>query len=266
MDLVDICANLTHESFHDDIDAVLARAHEAGVNRLAITGADEASSDAALDLARRDPDSLRATAGVHPHVAAEASDRVIDHLRALAEHPLVSCVGEAGLDFNRDFSPRDAQERLFEAQLELAADLDLPVFAHERDAHERFMAILREWRHRVPAIVVHCFTGSPEALDAYLDMDCHIGLTGWVCDERRGTHLLECIHRIPDNRLMVETDAPYLMPRDLKPKPKTRRNEPANLPHIVRRIAEARGEPPETTAEHTTATALRFFGFPTDEA
>jgi len=266
MDLVDICANLTHESFHDDIDAVLARAHEAGVNRLAITGADEASSDAALDLARRDPDSLRATAGVHPQVAAEASDRVIDHLRALAEHPLVSCVGEAGLDFNRDFSPRDAQERLFEAQLELAADLDLPVFAHERDAHERFMAILREWRHRVPAIVVHCFTGSPKALDAYLDMDCHIGLTGWVCDERRGTHLLECIHRIPDNRLMVETDAPYLMPRDLKPKPKTRRNEPANLPHIVRRIAEARGEPPETTAEHTTATALRFFGFPTDEA
>ena len=261
MDLVDICANLTHESFHDDVDAVLARAHEAGVNRLAITGADEASSEAALDLARRDPDSLRATAGVHPHVAAEASDRVIDHLRALAEHPLVSCIGEAGLDFNRDFSPRDLQERLFRAQLELAAELGLPVFAHERDAHERFMAILREWRDRIPAIVVHCFTGEPEALDAYLDMDCHIGITGWICDERRGTHLLECIHRIPDNRLMVETDAPYLMPRDLKPKPKTRRNEPANLPHIVRRIAEARGESPETTAKHTTATARRFFDF-----
>jgi len=261
MDLVDICANLTHESFHDDIDAVLARAHEAGVNHLAITGADEAGSEAALDIARRDPDALRATAGVHPHVAVDASERVIDHLRALAQHPLVSCVGEAGLDFNRDFSPRAAQERLFEAQLELAAELGLPVFAHERDAHERFMAILREWRDRIPAIVVHCFTGTAEALGNYLEMDCHIGITGWICDERRGAHLLECTHRIPENRLMVETDAPYLMPRDLKPKPKTRRNEPANLPHIVRRIAEARGESPETTAEHTTATARRFFGF-----
>lgn len=261
MNLVDIGANLTHESFRDDLEAVLARARDAGVGRLVITGADESGSEAALDLARQYPDSMRATAGVHPHVAAEASDRVIDHLRALAAHPLVSCVGEAGLDFNRDFSPRAAQEQLFEAQLELAAELGLPVFAHERDAHERFMAILREWRDRIPGIVVHCFTGSPEALDAYLDMNCHIGVTGWVCDERRGTHLLECIHRIPDGRLMVETDAPYLLPRDLKPKPKTRRNEPAHLPHIVRRIAEARGEFPETTAAHTTATARRFFGF-----
>ena len=266
MDLVDICANLTHESFHDDVDAVLARARGAGVNRLVITGADEAGSEAALDLARHDSHALRATAGVHPHVADAASDRVMDHLRALAADPLVSCIGEAGLDFNRDFSPRAAQERLFEAQLELAAELGLPVFAHERDAHERFMAILQKWRHRVPAIVVHCFTGSPEALDAWLDMDCHIGITGWICDERRGAHLLECIHRIPDNRLMVETDAPYLMPRDLKPKPKTRRNEPANLPHIVRRIAAARGETPEATARHTTATARDFFGFPADEA
>ena len=261
MDLVDIGANLTHESFRDDLDDVLARAFAAGVNRLVITGADEAASEAALALARRHPAAMRATAGVHPHVAEQASDGVIEHLRALARDPLVSCVGEAGLDFNRDFSPRAAQERLFEQQLALAAELGMPVFAHERDAHERFAAILREWRDALPGIVVHCFTGSREALDAYLDLDCHIGVTGWICDERRGYHLLEFIDRVPRDRLMVETDAPYLLPRDLRPKPKSRRNEPSYLPHIVERLATARGEAPAETAARTTATARRFFGF-----
>ena len=261
MDLVDIGANLTHEAFHGDLEAVLARAGEAGVTQLVITGADEAGSREALELARRYPDALRATAGVHPHAAAQASEGVMKTLRTLADHALVTAVGEAGLDFNRDLSPRAQQESLFERQLELAAELGLPVFAHERDAHTRLVELLAPWRPHLPAIVIHCFTGTRDELDAYLELDCHIGLTGWVCDERRGEHLLEFIDRVPAGRLMVETDAPYLLPRDLRPKPRSRRNEPAYLPHIVERIAVARGESPAALAEHTTATARAFFGF-----
>ena len=261
MDLVDIGANLTHEAFHGDLEAVLERAEQAGVRRLVITGADEGGSREALELARRYPDSLRATAGVHPHAAAQASDRAIETLRDLADHALVTAVGEAGLDFNRDLSPRAQQEALFERQLELAAELGLPVFAHERDAHTRLVRLLERWRPHLPAIVVHCFTGTRDELDAYLALDCHIGLTGWVCDERRGEHLLEFVDRVPAGRLMVETDAPYLLPRDLRPKPRSRRNEPAYLPHIVERIAAARGETADALAEHTTATARAFFDF-----
>ena len=261
MQLVDIGANLTHEAFHADRDAVIARAIEAGVAYMVITGADAAGSRAALDLARQHPDRFRATAGVHPHAASDAPDDIIETLRDLLGHEVVTAVGEAGLDFNRDFSPRDVQERLFEAQLELAAETGLPVFAHQRDAHQRFMEILRPRRERITDIVVHCFTGTEEELDDYLALDCHVGITGWICDERRGHHLREFVHRIPADRLMVETDAPYLLPRDLRPKPKSRRNEPVHLPHIVETIARARGEDPEALAAATTATARRFFGF-----
>lgn len=261
MDLVDIGANLTHEAFHADRAEVLARAREAGVERLIITGADEASSQAARALAQEDPERLRATAGVHPHAAEDASEHVIADLQTLVEHPLVAAVGETGLDFNRDFSPRAKQERLFEQQLALAAESGLPIFAHQRDAHERFMAILRRWRDHIGNLVVHCFTGTKAELDDYLALDCHIGVTGWICDERRGHHLREFIGRVPLERLMIESDAPYLLPRDLKPKPRSRRNEPAYLPHIATAIAAARGQSVETLVAGTTATAKRFFDY-----
>ncbi len=236
------------------------RARSAGVGRLMITGADEAGSRQAAELARRDPASLRATAGVHPHAAEHASPAVIDTLRELAADPMVAAIGETGLDFNRDFSPREVQERLFEQQLALAAETGLPVFAHQRDAHERFMSILRPWREHIGLIVVHCFTGTEAELGDYLALDCHIGVTGWICDERRGHHLREFIGQVPLDRLMIETDAPYLLPRDLKPKPRSRRNEPAYLPHIAETVAAARGESVAALAAGTTATAERFFG------
>lgn len=260
MELFDIGANLTHESFAADLEAVLQRAIDAGVVRMVVTGADENGSREALALAERFPGHLRATAGVHPHVASAASESVIDNLRALASRDAVVAVGEAGLDFNRDFSPRDVQRDLFERQLELAIELGMPVFAHERDAHGAFVEILRPLRDRLGAIVVHCFTGTAEELDAYLDLDCHIGITGWICDERRGHHMHDFIDRIPADRLMIETDSPYLLPRDLKPRPKSRRNEPSFLPHILARLASIRGDTPERLAESTTATANNFFG------
>ena len=169
-------------------------------------------------------------------------------------------IGECGLDFNRNYSPRDDQVRCFRAQLALAAELQLPVFLHERDAHDTFLGILREHRSSLTGAVVHCFTGTRVELDAYLSLDLHIGITGWICDERRGRDLVGLMPSIPARRLMIETDAPYLLPRNLPSPPRDRRNEPAFLPAVRDAVAAARGEAPATTAAATTATARAFFG------
>ena len=262
MHLVDIGANLGHESFDRDREPVLTRAREAGVAQIVVTGASEAESVTALAVARTAPGVLFSTAGVHPHLAREWRAGSAQTLERLAAEPQVVAIGETGLDFNRDFSPRADQERAFEAHLELAAGLGMPAFLHERDAHERFLAIVSRWRARLPRAVIHCFTGDGAALDACLDLDLHVGVTGWICDERRGLHLRELVSRIPLDRLMIETDAPYLLPRDLRPKPKTRRNEPMYLPHVLRAVAGAAGHEPEALARSTAETARRFFGLP----
>jgi TatD DNase family protein len=249
--LIDIGINLTHASFRDDRAEVLARARSAGVSGLIITGTSLAGSRRALELAREH--SQWATAGVHPHDARNAGD--LQALETLASDGKCVAVGECGLDFDRDFSPRPVQERVFEAQLELAGHLGKPVFLHERAAHERFLAILRNARPRLAGAVVHCFTGSGGELDAYLALDCHIGITGWICDERRGKHLGALLPRIPRDRLMLETDAPFLTPRHLKKK----RNEPAFLPHVLDTVAAALGRPRNEVAADTTATARSFF-------
>lgn len=260
MELVDIGVNLGHESFRDDLPRVLERAREAGVAQMVVTGASERESRAAVDIASRYPGTLYATAGVHPHLARDWSDDTSNVIRELAQLPIVVAVGETGLDFNRDFSPRPAQEKAFTAQLELAVELAMPVFMHERDAHDRFAGILGEYRSQLGPAVIHCFTGDEAALDRYLELDLHVGITGWICDERRGTHLRELVARIPLDRLMLETDSPYLLPRDLVPRPKSRRNEPMHLRHILETVAACRRVDAETLADATTRTARAFFG------
>ncbi|AOU98724.1 hydrolase TatD [Acidihalobacter yilgarnensis] len=260
MELIDICFNFAHSGFRADEHAVLKRALEAGVTRLICTGSDLEDSELSVTLADRYPEHLYATVGVHPHRAVTWGDSTAATLRALAnEHPKVRAIGEAGLDFNRDYSPREVQEHVFESQLELAIELGLPAFLHEREAHDRFIAILRHHRDRLSRVVVHCFTGNEDELTAYLDLDLHIGITGWICDERRGHHLREFIRRIPSDRLMIETDAPYLLPRDMRPKPHSRRNEPAYLPHILQAVAEAVGRTPDEVARQSTDTARAFY-------
>lgn len=263
MQLLDIGANLTHESFHHDFDAVLQRAKDHGVSRLMVTGASRDGSTHALALARAHPGVLYATAGVHPHHAVDYDDATDALLRGLAAHPEVRAVGETGLDYNRNYSPRDVQLAVFERQLQIAVEMHKPLFLHQRDAHHDFIALLRRYRDKIPGAVVHCFTDTGEALRDYLALDCHIGITGWICDERRGTHLRELVKEIPANRLMIETDAPYLLPRTVRPQPAHRRNEPMYLRHICEEIARDRGEPAEVTAAHTTATAEAFFGLST---
>lgn len=262
MELVDIGANLCHESFASDLDEVLARAAGAGVHRIVVTGTSRPDSEAAANLARRRPGRLRATAGVHPHEAATFDGAAAAAIEALACREEVVAIGETGLDFYRDLSPRPDQERAFEAHLEIAVRLGLPVFMHERDAHRRFVEVLRPFRDRLGPAVVHCFTGDRAALHAYLDLDLHVGITGWICDERRGRHLRDLAGRVPADRLMLETDSPYLLPRDLRPRPRSRRNEPARLSHIAAAVASATGETVEALAARTTATACAFFALP----
>jgi TatD DNase family protein len=168
-------------------------------------------------------------------------------------------VGECGLDYFRNFSPPEAQRAAFAAQLEIAAEVHKPVFLHQRDAHGDFTAILRDYRTSLTGGVAHCFTGSRPELEDYLALDLYIGVTGWVNDERRGQDLRAAVPHIPGDKLMLETDAPYLLPRDLVPHPKSRRNEPAYLPHIARTVAQLRGESLEAVAASTTRTATLFF-------
>lgn len=258
MELIDIGINLAHDSFDADRDAVLARAREAGVVQMVVTGSSEESTAKALMLARAHPGTLFATAGVHPHHAADLTIEALPALEAAAREIDVVAVGECGLDYFRDFSPRDLQRRGFAWQLEIAARLGKPVFLHQRDAHDDFVAILRE--HGVKRGVAHCFTAGEKERDAYLELGLHIGITGWINDERRGQHLRAVVKGIPADRLMIETDAPYLLPRDIRPTPKTRRNEPHWLPYVARAVAAARGESAEDVARASTATARSFFG------
>lgn len=262
MELIDIGCNLTHDSFDSDRARVLELAHEAGVAQMIVTGASEEGSKAALQLAREHPGQLYATAGVHPHRASEFDDDTEALLRQLAAEPEVVAVGETGLDYFRDFSPRDQQRDAFQRQLGIGIDTGLPLFLHMRDAHDDFFGLLREVREQLSDVVVHCFTGNREELHDYLDLDCHIGITGWICDERRGTHMLDFLQDIPADRLMIETDAPYLKPRNLRPRVKSHRNEPRWLPWILGTIAEARKQPREMLAQQTTANARRFFRIP----
>ena len=265
MQLIDIGVNLTNASFAQQLPAIIERAEAAGVCQMMVTGTSVQGSEHALELCQQlDETGLRlfSTAGIHPHCASDWNAETAQGLRALLKEERVRAVGECGLDFNRDFSPRPQQEKVLEEHLALAVDLQMPVFLHERDASQRLLEILADYRDRLPAAVVHCFTGEQKALFGYLDLDLHIGITGWICDERRGTHLHPLVHNIPQGRLLLESDAPYLLPRTLRPKPKNGRNEPAFLPEVLREVALHRGESAEALAAHTTACARAFFNLP----
>lgn len=257
--LIDIGCNLTHDSFDIDREAVITAAQAAGVVHMVVTGATEQGAIEATELVALWPEVLTATAGIHPHHASDFSHDTETVLAELHQRPEVVAVGESGLDYFRDFSPRPAQHKAFERQLELAVACQKPVFLHQRDAHEDFMAILKDYRPKLTGAVIHCFTDTREAMLDYLALDCHIGITGWICDERRGHHLKEFVAEIPPDRLMIETDAPYLKPRDLRPKVKSHRNEPQWLPWIAQTVAQCRGVSVETLAEQTTQTAEAFF-------
>jgi TatD DNase family protein len=260
--LIDIGANLAHDSFDDDRDEVLQRATDAGVTRIVVTGSSDDSNTRAAALAEASNGMLFSTAGVHPHHASDYTDASDALIRSLVTKDAVVAVGECGLDYFRNFSPRDAQLKAFRRQLQIAKETRLPVFLHQRDAHDDFIDVLEPFLPDLTRAVAHCFTGEHESLREYLDLGLYIGITGWICDERRGKHLHDIVSIVPDDRLLIETDAPYLMPRTIQPKPKTRRNEPAYLPEVLRVVAEARGQSEDHIAQITTENATRFFTLP----
>jgi TatD DNase family protein len=261
-ELVDIGVNLAHDSFDHDRPAVLDRAQAAGVAQMVVTGSTVASSRAALALARSHPGKLYATAGVHPHHAAEFGPATAGELLELSTHPQVVAIGECGLDYYRNYSLPDAQRQAFERQLRLAAATGKPVFLHQRDAHADFLAIVREHAGELLGGVAHCFTGSRAEMEQYLDLGLYVGITGWICDERRGQALRETVATLPLDRVMLETDAPYLLPRNLPRQPASRRNEPAHLPAVLAMTAQCMGIEPAVLAKATTENAHLFFGLP----
>ena len=265
--LVDVGVNLTSSRFERDRDEVVARARAAGVAGLVVTGVDERGSREALALCGRYRGSgvgVWCTAGVHPHDSAGVAGDAgwVGRLRALCGEGrgAVVAVGECGLDYERDYSPRAAQRAAFEAQLDLAAELGLPVFLHERGAHEEFFSILSGRWGALRGGVVHCFTGGPAALERYLGLGCYVGVTGWVCDERRAGDLRAAAAGLPLGRVLVETDAPYLLPRTLRPRPRDGRNEPSLLPHVVESLAGFMGVGAGELGRASAENARALFG------
>ena len=259
--LIDIGANLTHESFQSDIKSVILRAKESYINQIIVTGSSLNNSSEAEKLTK-EFDSLYSTAGIHPHHAEETNNQIMEKIEEITRFPKVVAIGETGLDFYRNFTPADVQISSFEKHLELAEKSELPMFLHERDAHKKFEEILSSHRSQLGNVVVHCFTGDRKALFKYLDLDCFIGITGWICDERRGENLQKLVKEIPKNRLMIETDAPYLMPRTLSPRLKNRRCEPMHLNEICHQIALHTGKSFNYWAKNTSDNARLFFALP----
>lgn len=260
--LIDIGVNLTSDRFKDQHDIIIEESLQAGVETLIVTGTSLAESEAACELASRYPEQLYFTAGVHPHDASQWHSDTASGLAALLQDPRCVASGETGLDFNRNFSSPTDQEKAFEAQLELAIEHQKPLFMHERDAFDRQFQILKHYRDAIADGVIHCFTGSRKALFGYLDLDLHIGITGWVCDERRGTDLQALLPSIPQDRLMIETDAPYLLPRNMVKKPKDRTNRPAYLPWVLQMISRQLNIPEKELAQITRENSQRFFRLP----
>ncbi len=267
--LIDIGLNLTNRQFNHDREQVIKQAVSMGVETMIVTGTSLEQSQQAQQLALLYPGILYATAGIHPHDASSFCPQSIPSLAHLLKQTNVRAVGECGLDFNRNYSTPAEQLYCFEVQLELAVEFQLPVFLHQRDAHSDFMRLIKKYRSGLVDAVAHCFTGDQRELEAYLNEDLYIGITGWLCDERRGQALQQCVHLIPDNRLMIETDAPYLFPRDLKlgvddlltgkKKNKRKRNEPQYLPHILQRLAGYRDMGEAQLAQLTVQNSRRFF-------
>ena len=251
---IDIGVNLFCPQFAGREEEIIADAGSAGIGVI-LTGGDPETSARSLAFAEG-RDGVFATAGIHPH---DADGGGVDAIRALLASFHPAAIGECGLDYDRMYSTRENQLAVFDALLGLSEETNLPLFLHERAAHRDFIDLLKAHPSCAERAVVHCFTGTAEEALRCLRIGCCIGVTGWVCDERRNQDLLEALKVIPADRLMAETDAPYLLPRGLRLK---NPNLPVYLPHVIRRLAQEKGMEEEAMQELLLATTLRFFSLP----
>lgn len=257
----DIGANLTSSQFSKDLLQVLARAREAGVRTIDVTGSSMANSREAIALAEAHPGALFATAGCHPHNAKDWDGRSAGELQQFLRHPLVRMSGEMGLDFDRNFSTPNQQMRAFEAQLEVAAGFaDKPLFLHCRSAHQALLDVVDRRPSQLTKVIIHCFTENSAEAEAYLERGFYLGVTGWVADERRAHGLRQALKRIPLDRLLIETDAPYLLPLNKPGAQRRDRNEPAYLPHVAAALAPFYGVSADALGEVTERNANALIG------
>jgi len=259
MKIFDTHCHLDDRAYKNDIGAVVNRAHAAGVCAMLSVATDKQSSQKAVALAETIP-GLYASVGAHPHDAKDVGESDLDFMRSLSQNPRVKAWGEIGLDFNRMHSPRDIQEDWFIAQLLIADELGLPVIFHERDSDGRLLELLNEYPNRERKGVVHCFSGNRLELEQYLEMGFFIGITGILTLKDRGAGLRELSRDIPPDRLVVETDAPYLTPAPEKNR--TRRNEPAFVRSVLLKLAEVRKDDPETLASVLWENSCRLYQIP----
>ena len=250
--MFDIGANLTSSHFSDDLDSVLDESFEAGVKKICITSSNLQDVRNAKKITERNK-NLYYSVGFHPHNAKDFKIEFLKDMSIYLDDPKAICLGEMGLDFNRNFSSKDEQILCFESQLSLANSINKPLFLHQRDAHEEFLSILDNYKFN-QKLIVHCFTGNLSELEDYLKRDFYIGITGWVCDIKRGLDLRECINHIPQDKLLIETDSPYLSPRK-----KIRRNEPKFLIDVAEEVATLRNETTECIINSSYENSLNFF-------
>lgn len=257
--MIDIGVNLTNSRFDKDRDELISRAQLLDVSAVIVTGTNIKESQAAALLCESYPSYLYMTAGVHPHDADNVTTDYLDKITALSQQTYVKAIGECGLDFNRNFSAPEQQVKVFKEQVQLAQTLNMPLFLHQRDAFDTWFDILKPYVGQLPAMVSHCFTGNYSQLKQCLEADMFIGITGWVCDERRGQELRDIVQHIPLHKLLIETDAPYLTPRTIKPRPKSSRNEPSYLTYIVKELAQLMGVSEDALQQATTENAIKAF-------
>ena len=237
-EIADIACNFTSERFDKDLNEVINRAIANKITKFGLICSQMSDVNKLLKIYEQYSKNMFYTIGVHPHHANEIND---DYLKKLKDEITTNnphAIGETGLDFFRNLSTYEEQIYAFEEQIKIAIDTNKPLFLHQRDSHDDFIKILRKYSSDISKAVVHCFTGTQEQLDDYLELDFYIGVTGWICDEKRNVELRKTIKNIPLEKLMIETDCPYLIPKNLVEKPKNNRNEPSNLNHIINEIAE----------------------------
>jgi TatD DNase family protein len=257
MILFDSHCHIDDPCFEEDMDAVFERARNAGVRAMAIAGVDADTALKAIRIAARHNNVITAV-GIHPHDAAHCSPDILDRLIRLAkENDCVKAWGETGLDFNRMFSPQKDQEACLKAQLAIAGELDLPLIFHERDSNGRFYDIVKSDGPGSRKGVIHCFSGTRIELFKYLDLGYHIGITGILTIQKRGRYLREMASLIPEDRILIETDAPYLTPAPQKNR--VRRNEPAFVESVLTTLAGIRNQDPEDLAVTIFNNTNRFF-------
>ena len=256
---IDIACNFTHESFKHNLDEVINNAEQEGVEKFVLLCASLADISPIKVIQNNAPEKYFISAGIHPHHATEIleinHDALLNKLKSISPN----AIGETGLDYFRNISPPNIQKKSFGMHIEIAKELSLPLYLHQRDAHDDFIRIIKENISNFPKFVVHCFTGTQVELDEYLELGAYIGLTGWICDAKRNIDLRKSIKNIPIEKMMIETDSPYLIPKNLMDKPKKNINEPKYLPHIANEICELTGYGLEELKLATSNNAIEFF-------